>query len=154
MILLNSNYALEFYRKYVYFRHLLVIPVKLPWLTPCISTVEVVGDEAEQQLADHWGTAWGFTAEHSLEHAWKRGHCCARLVAHYYQIIEKYVVCITLSVLQCIKGHWAGVPRGPNIKVFFALCMLGNKSYLLVFTASKNIVPSQSYGLSKLGLRL
>ena len=29
--------------------------------------------------------------------------------------------------------------------------MQENKSYLLVFTASRNVVPSQSYDLSKLG---
>ena len=35
-----------------------------------------------------------------------------------------------------------------------AFFILGNKSYQLVFTRSKNIVPSQSYGPSKLSSRL
>ena len=46
-----------------------------------------------------------------------------------------------------IKGA-GGVPgTRPSKLSVYARCMLGDKSYLLVFTASKNTVPSQSYGL-------
>ena len=53
-----------------------------------------------------------------------------------------------------IKGA-AGDPRGPTLKIKF-LCSryTGEQGLPVGITASKNIVASQSYGVSKLGSRL
>ena len=69
----------------------------------------------------------------------------------YHPYIDTFHFTEIISVL---KGAW-GVFGSRHSKLsFWALFILGRKSYQLLFTASKNIVPSRSYGLSNLGSRL
>ena len=83
----------------------------------------------------------------------------SQLQKNYIQC-KAYGVWIIFWLLWC---HWlpvipfkrVGGSPGVTLQIgFCAFFILRNKSYQLVFTASKNIVPSRSYGLSKLGSRL
>ena len=108
----------------------------------------------------------GFTALHSAIQNWKAGprfKCLLtrkniKITGYFwgpnFNLITMEFSPVLVNKIVPFKGAGGVFGSRHSKSSFWTLFILGNKSYQLLFTASKNIVPSRSYGLSKLGSRL